>query len=324
MKLETFVFSTVLLLVSPCAMAASLTPGAPVELTGTTGKFDFIKMDAANRRLLVCHTGNGSLDVIDVDAGKLIKSISTGNAQGVAVDEKKGRYFVSASKPPKLVIIDSTKLEVIGEVPLPEAADVLAYDPKSNRAFVCDDEKPELWIIDPEVKKIVTTLMLSGAGMEDLAFNADASFLFQNLKESSLLAKIDLAAGRVVETWPTSPADKPHGLAMVEGANAVLIAGGAGKLALIDLGTGKIIASADIAPRVDEMAYDPGLKRAYCASGTGAISVVSVDADKLTTIDTVPSSQGAHSLAVDPKTHTVWIAYAKDNKPFVQPFTAAP
>jgi DNA-binding beta-propeller fold protein YncE len=319
-----FIFSLALLLVSPCALAASLTPGAPLELTGTTGKFDFIKMDAANRRLLACHTGNGSLDVIDVDAGKLIKSIPTGNAQGVAVDEKNGRYFVSASKPTQMVIIDSTKLEVASEVPLPGPVDVMTYDPKSNRAFVCNDEKPELWIIDPEAKKILTTLTLPGAGMEDLALYADGTFLFQNLKESNLLAKIDPAAGKVVEMWPTSPADKPHGLAMVDGANAVLIAGGTGKLALIDLGSGKVIASTDIAPRVDEMAYDPALKRAYCASGTGAISVVSVGADKLTTIDTVPSSQGAHSIAVDLKTHTVWIAYAKDNKPFVQPFAVSP
>ena len=128
-------------MVSPHLSAASLTPGAPLELTGTTGEFDFIKVDATQRRLLACHTQNGSLDVIDIDASKLIKSVPTGNAQGVAVDEKGVRYFVSVSKPPKLVIIDSTKLEVTGEVPLRDPADVMAYDPKSNRAFVCNDTK---------------------------------------------------------------------------------------------------------------------------------------------------------------------------------------
>jgi DNA-binding beta-propeller fold protein YncE len=315
------VFATILML-SSYATAASLTPGTPVELTGTTGRFDFIKMDVAHRRLLACHTGNGSLDVIDVDAGKLIKSVATGAAQGVAVDEKGGRYFVSVSKPPKLVIIDATKLEVVSEVSLSGPADVMAYHAQSNRAFVCNDEKPELWVIDPEAKKILSTLTLAGAGMEDLAFNADGTFLFQNLKETSQLAKIDSTTVKVTDTWPTSPADKPHGLAMVDDANAVLIAGGTGKLVLLDLGTGKVVASTDIAPKVDEMAYDAGLKQAYCASGTGLISVVAVSANKLATIDSVPSAPGAHSIAVDPKTHTVWVAYAKDNKPFVQPFAA--
>jgi DNA-binding beta-propeller fold protein YncE len=309
-------------LFSPHLSAASLTPGTPVELTGTKGKFDFIKFDSAHHRLLACHTQNGSLDVIDADASKLIKSVPTGAAQGVAVDDKGGRYFVSVSKPLQLVIIDSAKLTVIGEVPLPGPADVMAYNPGLNRAFVCNDDKPELWIIDPEAKVIVTTLNLPGFGMEDLGFNADGSLLFQNLKDTGALVKIDPTAPRVVESWPTTPADKPHGLAMVDAQNAVLIAGGTGKLVLLDLATGKVLASADIAQRVDEIAYDPGLQRAYCASGTGVISVVAVDKGALKTLDSIPSVQGAHSIAVDPKTHTVWIAFAKDTKAFVQPFTA--
>jgi DNA-binding beta-propeller fold protein YncE len=112
-------------------------------------------------------------------------------------------------------------------------------------------------------------------------------------------------------------------MAMVDETNAVLIAGGTGKLVLVDLASGKVLASTDIAQRVDEIAYDPGLHRAYCASGTGFISVVSVGKDSLKTLDSIPSSPGAHSIAVDPKTHTVWIAFARDNKAFVQPFEAA-
>jgi len=314
-------FSLVALIFSTHLSAGSLTPGTPVELTGTKGKFDFIKVDATKRRLLACHTQNGTLDVIDIDASKLIKSVPTGNAQGVAVDDKGGRYFASVSKPPKLVIIDSTQLAVTGEVPLPGPADVMTYQPQSNRAFVCNDDKPELWIIDPEAKTIVTTLSLPGFGMEDLGFNADGTSLFQNLKDTGVLVKVDPAAQTIAAKWPTAPADKPHGLAMVDEQNAVLIAGGTGKLVLLDLATGKVLASADIAPKVDEIAYDPGLHQAYCASGTGVISVVSVDKGSLKTLDSVPSAQGAHSIAVDPKTHTVWIAYAKDTKAFVQPFT---
>jgi sugar lactone lactonase YvrE len=102
-------------------------------MPGTQGKFDFIKIDSASNRLLACHAGNGSLDVIDVITSKLIKSIPTGNAQGVVIDSKNNRYFVSVSKPPKMVIVDSTKLEVIGEVALPGPADLIAYHAETNR-----------------------------------------------------------------------------------------------------------------------------------------------------------------------------------------------
>ncbi len=75
--------------------------------------------------------------------------------------------------------------------------------------------------------------------------------------------------------WPTDPAEKPHGLALAEGDN-VLIAGGNGKLVLRNYKTGQFISACDIAQRVDEIAYDPGLGRVYCASGTSVISVAFV------------------------------------------------
>jgi DNA-binding beta-propeller fold protein YncE len=314
--------SSILATLHPLSAADSLTAGQPVELTGTQGKFDFIKIDSTNHRLLACHTGNGSLDVIDVASSKLVKSVPTGAAQGVAVDNKNGRYFVSVSKPPKLVIIDSAKLEVIGEVPLPGPADLIAYHPESNRVFVCNDEKPELWVIDPVDKKILSTLTLPGGGMEDLGFDAQDTYLFQNLKDTSELAKIDPKEGKVLTKWSTSPAEKPHGLAMVSGTDTVLVVGGTGKLSLLSLTTGQVLASADIALKVDEIAYDSAWERVYCASGLGIVSVVALNKKGLTALAPLPSSPGTHSIAVDSATHTVWIAFAKDGKAYVQAFTA--
>jgi DNA-binding beta-propeller fold protein YncE len=260
------------------------------------------------------------LDIIDLEASKLIKSVPTGAAQGVAIDDKGGRYFVSVSKPPQMVVVDSTKLEVTGTVPLPGPADLVAYHPESNRVFVCNDEKPEMWIIDPVALKIVATLTLPGAGMEDLGFDSQDKALFQCLKETSQLSKIDPVEGKVLATWPTGPAEKPHGMAILPGKDSVLVVGGTGKLSLINLTSGQVFASCDVSPRIDEMAYDPGLQRAYGASGLGTISVVSIGSDKLTPLAPAPSSPGAHSIAVDPQTHTVWIVYAKDGKPYVQAF----
>ena len=314
------------------SFAASLTPSAPVELTGTHGKFDFIKVDETRGRLLACHTANGSLDVIDETTSKLIKSIPTGNAQGVAIDDKGGRYFVSVSKPPQLVIIDAAKLEITGKVPLPEAADLCAYSPKLNWVTVDDDEKGQIWNVDLKMMSVLHEWDFSpSTGMEDLAFDSTGTFFIQNMKDESKLWVLDYAALPIfASTMPamgnnpmpeisTLPAEKPHGLAMV-GADKVLVAGGTGKLALLNYKTGKVIASTDIAPRVDEIAYDSGTGNAYCASGTGIISVVSVGKDTLGASETIASAQGAHSIAVDSKKHIVWIAFARGQKSFVQAF----
>src|ERR1700719_4335265 len=318
----SLVCSSLLIITRLVSATDFLTPENPVELTGTQGKFDFIKIDSANNRLLACHTGNRSLDVIDITTSKLIKSIPTGNAQGVAIDSENNQYFVSVSQPTKMVIVNSTNLAAIGEVALPGPADLVAYHLETNRVFVCNDDKPEMWVINPMEKRIVSTINFPGGGMEDLAFDSRDKFLFQCLKDSSELAKVDLNTEKVVAKWSTSPVEKPHGMAMVPGTDQVLIVGGTGKLGLFDLSTGQIVGTVDVSPKVDEIAYDPALHRVYCASGLGTISVVGLERQRLAALPSLTSCLGAHSIAVDFQTHTVWIAFAKNDKPYVQAFIA--
>jgi DNA-binding beta-propeller fold protein YncE len=261
---------------------------------------------------------------VDLETKKLIKSIPTGAAQDSSIDSKNGRYYVSVSAPPHMAIVDSTTLEVTGEVSLPAPADLLMFAPASGMVIVCNDDDPEEWVIDPQAKKIVSTTKLPGKGMEDLAFSPDSKRLFQVMKEANAVAVIDAADNKVTEIWPTAPAANPHGMAMVAEMNCMLVAGGSGKLAMLSLSDGKVMATADIASKVDEMAYDAGLHRAYCASGTGKISVVAVEAGKLTALGDVAGAAGCHSIVVDPKTHVVWIAYAKGSESYAQPFTASP
>ena len=302
------------------APSAPLTAGEPIVLEKTKGGFDFIRIDAARRRLLLAHTGNRSFDVFDLDSRHLLKTLPTGAAQDSSVDEKGGRYFVSVSAPPKMVIVDAAKLEIIGEVPLPAAADLMTFNPVSGKAYVCNDTAPELWVIDPEAKKIASTIVLSGNGMEDLAVDVQHKKLFQVVKGGNKLVVIDASNNKVLDTWTTAPATNPHGMALVPDSDNVLVAGGSGKLALINRSNGKVLASADIAPRVDEMAYDPELRMAYCASGQSKISVVDVGADKLTALGDAPTAAGVKSIVVDRKTHLVWVAYGKGEQSFVQSF----
>jgi DNA-binding beta-propeller fold protein YncE len=302
--------------------APPLEAGKPIALSGTKGRFDFIAVDPARRRLLAAHTGNNSLDVFDLEKQSLIKSVATGAAQGEGIDPKGAKYYASVSKPPQMAIVDAETLEVTAKVALGGEADVMTVNAVSGQAYVCHDEAKEVWVIDPGQAKIVATIELPSAAPEDLAFDGDAKHLFQNLKNANAVAVIDPATNKVTTTWPTAPAQSPHGMAIVPESNAILVVGGNGKLVLMSQKDGKVLSSADVASRIDQLAYDPGLHRAYGASGAGKISVVQVDGEKLTSLGDVSSADGAHSVAVDPKTHTVWIAYAKGDSSFVQPFAA--
>jgi len=74
---------------------------------------------------------------------------------------------------------------------------------------------------------------------------------------------------------------------------------------------------AEIVPGVDQIAFDPGNKRIYCASGKSGLSVAEETADGVRSLGNITTPTGAHTLAVDPATHAVWIAYVKENESFV-------
>jgi DNA-binding beta-propeller fold protein YncE len=188
--------------------------------------------------------------------------------------------------------------------------------------YECNDKAGELWVIDPATKKIVTTIKLDGSGVEDMVFDPGYKHLYQTVKGKNTIAVIDPASNKVLEAWPCAPDTGAHGIAIVSESNGLLVAC-AGKLVLFDRSTGKVTATAPTGGRVDEMAYDPGLHIAYCASRQGKISVVAVEAGKLTALGDVPDETGTGDIVVDPKTHTVWIAYKKGDQCFAQPFTPA-
>ena len=304
------------------AAAAPLTPGEPIPLPGTSDSYDFIRMDAAGNRLLLGHEGNKTFDVFDLGSRTLLKAVPTSTSQDATADAKNGCYYVSGNDPSRMVIVDAAKLEVTGTVPTPANTDLIAFNPQTGLVYECNDTAGEVWVIDPAAKKIVTTIKVDGSGVEDLAFDPEYKHLYQAVKGKSTIAVIDPASNRVLEAWPCAPDSGPHGIAVVPDSNGLLVAC-AGKLLLFDRTTGKVVATAPIGGRVDEMTYDPGLHVAYCASRQGSISCVAVAEGKLTPLGNVKDQKGTGDITVDPKTHTVWIAYSKGDGCFAQPFTPA-
>lgn len=311
--------SSLLFAFSVVAQTAPLTPGNPIPLPGSTGSYDFIQFDAAGNRLLLGHEENKSFDVFDLGTHQL-KVVPTGTSQDAAVDSKNGCYYVSGNDPGRMVIVDSKTLTVTGEVPLPAATDLIGYDPQTGLVHICNDTAAEQWIIDPVAKKVVTTLKFDGKGMEDMALDLKNRRLYQAVKGANTIAEVDLDSDKILAVWPLAPDKGPHGIALVPDSNNLLVAC-ADHLVLLSCSSGKILARAPIGARVDEMAYDPGMHMAYCASRVGKISVISVSADSLKPAGDVPDIMRTGDITVDPNTHTVWIAYPKNGQCFAQPFT---
>lgn len=312
---------------SLCALATFATAAdsplvaqPPIVVPDSKGGFDYLQVDDSQRRLLCNHTGNGSLDVFNADSGALIKHIMVGAAQGVAIDEKDGKYIVSLSREKKAVIIDSKSLEKTGETKLGGPADAIWFDPKNDCVYIGHDDATDIFVVSVKTSKLVATITIP-EGPEYILYDAGADRIYVNIKSSDELLVIDPVTNTVKEHWPTAPARRPHGLAFNPKTQRLFSAGANGKLVVMDAKTGKVITSVDIATGVDQIAFDAGKKRVYCASGTGVISVVEETPDGAVLLGNVKTAKGAKTVTVDPTTHAVWVAYGEGGQSFIRKLT---
>ena len=306
-----------------------LTPGKPIQgLSSRAGspyiridsmRSQFLQIDSQRSRLLVTHTMYGSFDVYNLTDGTLVKQCPIGETEDVVVDATHGKYYISGSRAKrKLIVLDSNTFEVTGETPLPSDAEPLTFDPKHGRAYIGHDDTGEDWVVDVASSKVVATIPIADPikyhKPDTLICDPEIDRVFVNDRFGKVVA-IDTDSNTVAAKWSTAPAREPKGMA-IDLPTHRLFVGCSGKLIEMDAASGKVISTVDTAPNVVQIAYDPGLKRVYCASDDGIMSVIQVKDDGLTSLGNVATHKGAHSVAVDLKTHDIWTAYVSDGKDF--------
>ena len=83
------------------------------------------------------------------------------------------------------------------------------------------------------------------------------------------------------------------------------------KLVVFDLETHQVITSLKIGASPDSVAFDPTLHRIYSSGKAGKLTVIQQDGpNAYRVLDMIRTHYGAHTLAVDPVSHKVFVAYA--------------
>jgi hypothetical protein len=137
-----------------------------------------------------------------------------------------------------------------------------------------------------------------------------------NIEDKSQIDAIDPAKLEVKASWPLAPCQEPSGLA-IDRKNRRLFAGCDNKMmAVVDADTGKVIATPPIGDGVDANAFDPESMLAFASCGEGVLTVVHEDSPaKFSVVDNLPTQPGARTMALDEKTHNVYLVTAKFGPP---------
>jgi DNA-binding beta-propeller fold protein YncE len=285
---------------------------------GGEGGWDYLAVDQYARRLYVTHATK--VVVIDIDKNEVVGEIAdTPGVHGFAIASTLNRGFSSNGRENKASIVDLKTLKTLSKVETGANPDAILYVPSKEEVYTFNGRGNSATVFEAMTGNVVATIPLPGKP-EFAVFQTRTARIYNNLEDKSQVAVIDSKEHKVLETWPTAPGEEPSGLA-IDGKHQRLFVGCGNKLmVMMDAANGKVVASVPIGQGVDATKFDSGTDLAFCSCGDGTVTIAHEAApDKLTVVQTLKTEPRARTMALDPKTHRIYLASAKFGPPSEQP-----
>jgi hypothetical protein len=277
---------------------------------GGEGGWDYLSVDEANRRLYVSHATK--VVVIDLDKEEVAGEIAdTPGVHGLAPAPDLQRGVSSNGRENKASIVDLKTLTTLSKVDTGENPDGMLYEPSQQEVYLFNGRGQSATVIDLKAAKVVATVPLGGKP-EFAQADPAAGRVYNNLEDKSEVVVIDIKKHEVVNRWPIAPGDSASGMAIDLAHHRLFLGCGNKMMVMMDSTNGKVVATVPIGQGVDANAFDPGTQLAFSSCGDGTVTIAHEDApDKLTVAQTLVTERGAKTMALDPRTHRIYLASAK-------------
>jgi YVTN family beta-propeller protein len=275
---------------------------------GGAGGYDYLVVDAAARRLYVSH--GTKVVVVDIDKGAIAGEIGdTPGIHGIAIASDLKRGFTSNGREAKASLFELDTLKTLAKIETGQNPDAILYEPGQQEVYAFNGRGNSATVIDAKGGKVVATIPLPGkpeSGVADPRVNR----VYSNIENKNEIAVIDTKTHKVVARWPIAPGEEASGMAF-DAEHHRLFVGCHNKLMeMIDSTNGKVVATVPIGEGVDANAFDPGAQLAFSSNGdSGTVTIAHEDSpDKLTVVQTLKTQRGARTMALDPKTHNIFLS----------------
>lgn len=274
------------------------------------GGWDYLVVDQASRRLYLSHATH--VVVFDVDSHAVVGDIpETPGVHGIALAPDLGRGFVSAGRGNSVTIFDLKTNKTLSTVPAGTNPDAILYDSVTKRVFAFNGRSKDATVIDGPSGKVLSTIPVGGK--PEFAVADGKGSVYANVEDTSEILHIDAQKMTVLHRWPLAPCKEPSGLAMDTKSRRLFSVCDNEMMAVVNADTGKVVATPKIGEGPDAAAFDPGTDTAFSSNGeTGTLTVIHEDApDKYSVVENVPTKKSARTMALDLKTHTLYLPAAE-------------
>ena len=277
---------------------------------GGEGGWDILTIDSPAQRLYLSH----ATKIVVIDLAKNTVAAEITDTPGVhafvAVPES-GRGFSSNGKESKSSVVDLATLKTMTKIDTGANPDAIALNQSRGEVYVFNHTGNSATVINARSNSAVATIELGGSP-EFAAVDQKSGHIYCNLEDRSETVVIDGAKHNVVQRWSLSPGAEPTGLAF-DAANHRLFAACHNKLlAMLDSETGKVITTIPIGVGVDGCVFDDNSHLVFASCGDGTTTIAREDSpEHLEVLQTLKTERGARTIALDPKTHCIYLPTAE-------------
>lgn len=277
------------------------------------GGWDYVTFDTARSRVFISRSTR--VQVVDANSGQLVGEIpNTGGVHGIALAYDLNKGYTSNGRDTTVTAFDFVTLAPKKVIHVTGAGpDGILYDSATHRVFTFNGHGENTTAIDAVGDTVVGTLALGGK--PEAAVSDGDGHIFVNIENTSTLVEFDATQLTVLHSYPMTPCEEPSGLAM-DVAHKLLFAGCGNKMmAIIDAATGKVVATPASDEGTDANAFDPVTGTAFSSNGAGTLTVVTQPSPGKFTSENIPTARGARTMALDVKTHRLYLLTAGFNAP---------
>jgi DNA-binding beta-propeller fold protein YncE len=282
---------------------------AKKAVLGGEGGWDYLTIDSKARRVYISRGTH--VMVVDADSAAVLGDIpNTNGVHGIALADDMDKGFISDGRDGNVTIFDTKTLKVLGTAPAGKNPDAIIYDAASKRVFAFNGSSKDATAIDGKTATVAGAIPLGGK--PEFAVADGNGHVFVNIEDTSEIVKFDSNKLTVENRWKIAPGEEPSGLAMDRKHRRLFSVCSNKMMVVVNADTGQVITTLPTGAGTDAAGFDPETGFAFSSNGEGTLTVVHEDSpDKFSVVENVPTQARARTMALDTKTHQVYLVTAE-------------
>ena len=296
-----------------------------IPLGEVSGRIDHLGIDLRRQRLFVAELGNNSLGVVDLTAGKTMRTIGGfSEPQGVAYVPFGDSVYVANGGDGSVRVLRGEDLAPVGRIELGNDADNVRIDTARNRVLV-GYGKGALAVIDPASRSKTAEIPLK-AHPEGFQIDELGRQVFVNVPDARGIEVADLDSGSG-RSFPTDGMRANFPMALDrEARRVVVVFRSPPALAAFSNQDGHIAAKIETCGDADDVFINAKRHRVYVSCGEGVVDVLEQDQAGYRRLARVPTVSGARTSLFVPELDRLYVAVraSSGERPAIWVFRPAP